>query len=394
MENEEVPDYLVEVGLIEEEKKNARILTLNRPKKLNCITLPMVRRLCELYEKWESDDEVKIIIIKGTGRAFCAGGDLRLFYKYGKQDDGLCWEVVYLKYWLDVHLHSYRKPMIALLHGLVMGGGAGLTVPCRFKIVTEKTVFSMPEAAIGFHTDVGASFFLSHLPGYFGEYMALTGARIDGAEMVSCGLATHFVQSEKLQELEECLLNIDVSDEAAISAVIDKYTSPVKIGEKSVLHSLMILNNIFSKESAEEILEALIKESSTNDFEWIKESIKVLKRSSPTGVKMTLRSVREGRNQSFAECMRKEFRLTINTLGSLISNDLYEGIRAIVIDKDNAPKWNPTSFVDVTQEKLDLLFQGFEDPAKELQLPDNESVDRWCGKYETTIWSQLTSKST
>lgn len=387
MENGEAPDYLVEVGLIEEEKKNIRIWTLNRPKKLNCITLPMVERLCELYEKWESDDEVKLIIIKGAGRAFCAGGDLRLFYRHGKQDDGLCPKVVYKKFWLDVHLHSYKKPMVALLHGLVMGGGAGLTMSCQFKIVTEKTVFSMPEAAIGYHTDVGASYFLSHLPGYFGEYLALTGARIDGAEMVFCGLATHFVQSERLQELEECLMNIDPLDEAAVSAVVHKYASPVKLGEKSVLHSLEKLNNIFCKESVEEILDALIKESSSSSSDWIKESIKVLKRSSPAGVKMTFRSVREGRDQSFAECMRREFRLTINTLSGLISNDLYEGIRAIVIDKDNVPKWNPTTFVDVTQESLHLLFQDFEDASKELQVPDNKSIERWGGKYETTKWS-------
>lgn len=385
MENQKTPDYLVEVGLIEEEKNGARILTLNRPQKLNCITLPMVKRLCEVYEKWEWDGDVKLIIMKGAGRAFCAGGDLRMFYRHGKQEDGLCREVVYRKYWLDFHLHSYKKLTVALLHGLVMGGGAGLTVPCRFRIVTEKTVFAMPEAAIGYHTDVGASYFLSHLPGYFGDYLALTGIRINGAEMVSCGLATHFVHSEKLQELEECLVNIDSLDEAAVSAVIDKFASPVEVGEKSALCSLEILNNIFSKESVEEILEALIKESSSSSFEWIKESIKVLKNSSPTGVKMTFRSVREGRTQSFTECMRREFRLTINTLASLASNDLYEGIRAIVVDKDNAPKWDPLTYIDVTQERLDRIFRCFEDPAKELQLPDDETLPRWGGKYETTI---------
>ncbi|MCO5562969.1 hypothetical protein L7F22_016605 [Adiantum nelumboides] len=385
MENGEAPDYLVEVGLIEEEKRTTRILTLNRPKKLNCITLPMVSRLCELYENWEQDEQVNLIIMKGAGRAFCAGGDLRMFYKHGKQDDGLCYEVVYRKYWLDVHLHTYRKPMVALMHGLVMGGGAGLTMPCRFRIVTERTVFSMPEAAIGFHTDVGASYFLSHLPGFLGEYLALTGARIDGAEMVSCGLATHFVLSEKLQELEDGLVNLNSTDEAALASFIDQYSSPVTIGEKSVLNSPEILNNIFSKETIEEIFEALIEESPKNKSEWIRESIKVLKRSSPTGVKVTFESLRQGRNQSFAACMRKEFRLTINALSGLISDDLYEGIRAIVIDKDNAPKWNPASFVDVTQEKLNLVFKEFKDPAKELQLPNNESVERWCGNYNSTL---------
>ncbi|KAI5079536.1 hypothetical protein GOP47_0005015 [Adiantum capillus-veneris] len=387
MENGEAPDYLVEVGLIKEEKKTTRIVTLNRPKKLNCITLPMVNRLCELYESWEQDDQVNLIIIKGAGRAFCAGGDLRMFFKHGKQDDGLCYEVVYRKYWLDVHLHTYRKPMVALIHGLVMGGGAGLTMCCRFKIATEKTVFSMPEAAIGFHTDVGASYFLSHLPGYLGEYLALTGARIDGAEMVSCGLATHFVLSEKLQELEDGLVNLNSMDETALSSLIDQYASPSTIGEKSVLHSLETINKIFSKESVEEIFDALTKEGSNNNSEWIKESIKVLKRSSPTGVKVTFQSLRQGRHQTFAACMRKEFRLTINALSGLISDDLYEGIRAIVIDKDNAPKWNPGSFVDVTQEKLDLVFKEFEDSAKELQLPDNDAIQRWCGKYDVTLHS-------
>ncbi|KAH7425827.1 hypothetical protein KP509_11G072700 [Ceratopteris richardii] len=391
MEGGEVPDYLVEVGLIEEEKESTRVLTLSRPKKLNCITLPMVRRLCDLYESWETSNEVKLIILKGAGRAFCAGGDLRLFYKHGKQDDGLCPEVVYRKFWLDVHLHTYKKPMVALLHALVMGGGAGLMIPCRFKIATEKTVFSMPEASIGYHTDVGASYFLSHLPGHLGEYLAVTGARIDGAEMVSCGLVTHFVYSDKLQELEDRLLSIHTADEASISALIDQHASPVKLAENSVMHSLETIDKIFSKETVEEILDALIKESLDNKSEWIKESIKVLKRSSPTGVKMTFQSIRQGRSQTFAECMRREFRLTMNTLAGMISDDLYEGIRAIVIDKDNAPKWNPAAYTDVTQENLSILFREFGDPAKELQVPsENNHIERWNGKYETTVWCQET----
>lgn len=384
MDNGQVPDYLVDVGLIEEESNGVRILTLNRPHKLNCITLPMVKRLCELFEKWETDSHVKLIIMKGAGRAFCAGGDLRMFYRDGKRD-GSCREVVYRKYWLDFHLHTYKKPMVAFLNGLVMGGGAGLTMPCRFRIVTEKTVFAMPEAGIGYHTDVAASFFLSHLPGYFGDYLAMTGARIDGADMVHCGLATHFVQSEKLQELEASLLKLDASDDDAILATIEKFSSQVELGPKSALQSEAVLNETFSKENAENILELLDKENMSGNLQWIKESVKVLKRSSPTGLKMTFRSVREGRNQSLADCLHKEFRLTLRTLASLVSNDLYEGIRATVIDKDNAPKWDPAYLSDVTEEMLDRLFEPFKDPTQELQLPDMKTVPRWEGKFETTI---------
>eukprot|EP00249_Psilotum_nudum_P026718 c3329_g1_i1 orf=257-1417(+) len=381
-EANELPDYLVEVGLLDEEKDAVRVITLNRPRKLNCITLPMVVKLGELYEKWESDDTVQLIIIKAVGRAFCAGGDLRMFYHYGKKEDGFCREVVYRKYWLDYHLHSFKKPMVAILHGLVIGGGAGLTVPCQFRVVTEKTAFAMPEAPIGYHTDVGASYFLPQLPGYLGEYLATTGARIDGADMLHSGLATHFVQFEKLPELERCLMELNCGDENAIRTTIEEFSSHVELGEKSILHSLNVVDKIFSKNSLEEILEALVAESESGNLGWIEESIQVIRRASPTGVKMTFRSIREGRMQSLAECLKKEFRLTMYTLAGVVSDDLYEGIRALVIDKDNAPKWNPPSLQEVTLEKLQLLFQPFEDQSFELQLPEEgKNLPRWGGKY-------------
>jgi 3-hydroxyisobutyryl-CoA hydrolase len=144
---------------------------------------------------------------QGNGRVFCAGGDLRMFYNAQKAaaDDPSTTEVVYSKYWLDYHAATYKKPLIALWTGLVMGGGAGLTVPGRYGVATEKTVFSMPEAALGLHTDCGSSFWLSRLPGHLGEYLALTGSRLDGAEMLACGLATHFVPLEVFTHLR-CLL--------------------------------------------------------------------------------------------------------------------------------------------------------------------------------------------
>jgi 3-hydroxyisobutyryl-CoA hydrolase len=189
------PQIPVESELLIDEKGVGRFVTLNRPRVLNCINLSMLKALAEKYQRWEEDDSVDFIVLKGAGRVFCAGGDLRMFYALGKSDES--WKVmVYTKYWLDYHIATFKKPLVALWHGLVMGGGAGLSVAGTFGVATEKTIFAMPEAALGLHTDCGSSYWLSRLPGSFGEFMALTGHRLDGAEMYACGLASHFVPVE------------------------------------------------------------------------------------------------------------------------------------------------------------------------------------------------------
>uniref|UniRef100_A0A0D6R4V3 3-hydroxyisobutyryl-CoA hydrolase n=1 Tax=Araucaria cunninghamii TaxID=56994 RepID=A0A0D6R4V3_ARACU len=374
-----------EQAVLDEQIHNVRVVTLNNPRKLNIISSKVVSRLAELCEKWENENEAEIVIIKGIGRAFSAGGDLRMFYE-GKADESWI-EVVYRMYWLLYHLHSYKKTLVALVHGLAIGGGASFAVPAKFVVVTENTAFATPEAGFGFHTDCSFSYVLSHLPGHLGEYLALTGARLNGAEMIATGLATHYVPNKNLIDLEKRLITLNSGDHDAVKGTIEEFSIQVQPGEKSILQNLPLVDKCFSKDTIEEIIESFVAESNTEGNEWIKETIKTLKRSSPTSLKIILQSIRKGRKQTLSECLKKEFRLTINALRGLISNDIYEGIRAIMIEKDNSPKWNPLSLNEITEEKLDLIFKPFEDEF-ELQLPEEGKISRWQGKYENSCYQK------
>lgn len=367
-----------------EEKDYVRSITLNRPRQLNVISPEVVSKLAEYLEKWEKEFETKLILIKGAGRAFSAGGDLKVFYD-GRNSKDACLEVVYRMYWLCYHIHTYKKTQVSLVNGISMGGGASLMVPMKFSIVTEKTVFATPEASIGFHTDCGFSYIHSRLPGHLGEFLALTGARLNGKELVAAGMATHFVPSEKLLDLEARLVSLNSGDPDVIQSAIEEFSEIVHLDEDSVLNKQSVIDECFSKDSVKEIIQAFEAEAGKERNGWITPILKGLKRSSPTGLKINLRSIREGRKQTLAECLKKEFRLTMNILRTTISPDVYEGIRALTIDKDNSPKWNPPTLDEVDDEKVDLVFKPFEDDL-ELQIPETEE-NRWGGKYENSVYA-------
>ncbi|KAG2712675.1 hypothetical protein I3760_04G137300 [Carya illinoinensis] len=281
------PDEEVVLG---EEIDYVRLITLNRPRQLNVISHKVVYLLAEYLEKWEKDDRAELVIIKGAGRAFSAGGDLKMFYDGRKSKDS-CLEVVYRMYWLCYHIHTYKKTQVALVHGISIGGGAALMVPMKFSVVTEKTVFSTPEASIGFHTDCGFSYMLSHLPGHLGEFLALTGARLNGKELVAAGLATHFVPSEKLPVLEKRLISLNSGDKNAVKSAIEEFSVDVQLDENSVLNKKSIIDECFSKNNVVDIIKSFESEASKEGNGWIGAYLKGLKRSSPTGLKITLKSV-------------------------------------------------------------------------------------------------------
>ncbi|XP_060209457.1 3-hydroxyisobutyryl-CoA hydrolase-like protein 5 [Lycium barbarum] len=369
--------------VLDEELGNARVVTLNRPKQLNVISSKVVKLLAANLEKWEKDENAKLVIIKGAGRAFSAGGDLKMFYD-GRNSKDSCLEVVYRMYWLCNHIHTYKKTTVAIVHGISMGGGASLMAPMKFSVVTEKTVFATPEASIGFHTDCSFSYILSRLPGRLGEYLALTGARLNGEELVAVGLATHFVPLEKLPELEKHLLSLNTGDEAAVGCAIKEFSTDVQIDEESILKKQSIIEECFSKDSVAEIISSFEAEAGKEGNSWIMPVLKGLKRSSPTGLKVTLRSIREGRKQTLSGCLKKEFRITINILRTRISGDVYEGIRALTIDKDNSPKWDPPTLEKLEDERVNLVFEPFEEDL-ELKVSENEQY-RWTGKYEDSAY--------
>ncbi|KAL0863543.1 hypothetical protein Bca101_042661 [Brassica carinata] len=349
-----------------EDRSSVRVLTLNRPKQLNALNSNMINRLMQLFLAYEEDPNVKLVILKGQGRAFCVGGDpIPVFRDIVIQ--GKSWRVgadfFSEQYKLDYVLAKYSKVQISILNGIVMGGGAGISVHGRFRIATEKTVFAMPETELGLFPDVGASYFLSRLPGFFGEYVGLTGARLDGAEMLACGLATHFVPSSRLTALEADLCKVGSSDPVTFaSAILNAYTQHPNLKQHSAFYRqvLDVIDRCFSRRTMEEIISALEREATHEPDEWISTTIRALKKASPTSLKISLRSIREGRFQAVGQCLIRDYRM---------------GCRAVVIDKDRNPKWEPRSLEETKDNMVERYFKRVdeEDGWEDLQLPPRKN---------------------
>ncbi|CAL9101234.1 probable 3-hydroxyisobutyryl-CoA hydrolase 3 isoform X2 [Musa acuminata AAA Group] len=359
-----------------EDCRFTRILTLNRPQQLNALSTPMIMKLLKLFVAYEKDSDVKLLIVKGNGRAFSAGGDVASVARSVAQGQwALGTEFLRNQYTLDYIIATYGKPQVSILDGIVMGGGAGVSIHGRFRVVTEKTVFTMPETSLGFFPDIGASYFLSRLPGFFGEYVGLTGARLDGAEMLACGLATHFVPSTNLAYLEDLLTKVETSDPFVICASIDQFSQMVPLKASSAYNRLDIIDKCFSKETVEEIISALEKESASMADEWIVVAIQALKKASPISLKVTLRSIREGRLQGVDRCLTMEFRLCCHILRLEASKDFLEGFRAILVDKDRNPKWEPPRLDLVDSKVVDQYFAEVDDANwEELKLPSRRNL--------------------
>ncbi|KAK9913162.1 hypothetical protein M0R45_036986 [Rubus argutus] len=367
--------------LVQEPNSFVRSLTLNRPEQLNALSEDMVSRLIELFLVYQQDAKVKLVILKGEGRAFCAGGDVaalaRLLFE-GNWRTAI--EIVGKLYKLMHLVATNKKPQVAILDGIVVGAGAAISIHGRFRVATENSIFAMPETALGSFPDMGSSHFLSRLPGSLGEYLALTGARLDGADMLACGLATHFVPSDKLALLEEALvlkmaspniLSYDLADN--ISAIIKEYSQQPNLSGRSALNRMDTINKCFSKRTAEEIFTALENEAanSKTDDTWFSSTIHKLNRAAPASLKIALRSVRQGRTEGVVECLVREHRISSIGLRVEAHTDFKEGCRALLLDKDGNPKWEPSRLELVDDEMIDKVFTPFDenDELKELQVP-------------------------
>ncbi|XP_050282742.1 3-hydroxyisobutyryl-CoA hydrolase 1-like isoform X2 [Quercus robur] len=359
-----------------EEKKSARILTLNRPKQLNALSFQMNSQLLDLFIAYEEDSNVKLVILKGKGRAFCAGGDVSAVVRDISAGN---WRLGANFFWKEFTLNyimaTYHKPQVSILNGIVMGGGAGVSIHGRFRVATENSVFAMPETALGLFPDVGASYYLSRLPGFFGEYVGLTGTRLDGAEMLACGLATHFVPSERLSLLEEALCKVDSSDPAIISAVIDEYSQQPYMKEQSAYHRLNVIDRCFSRRTVEEIISSLEKETLNKKDDWISATLQSLKGASPTSLKISLRSIRQGRLQGVGQCLVREYRMVCHVVQGKLSRDFFEGCRAILWDKDKNPKWEPSKLEFVSDRMVDSYFSKVDDEGwEDLKFPARSNL--------------------
>ncbi|KAF5726277.1 hypothetical protein HS088_TW23G01019 [Tripterygium wilfordii] len=246
--------------ILVEGRPKSRAAILNRPSVLNSLTTSMVARLKRLYESWEENSDIGFVLMKGSGRAFCSGADVVALYRLlneGKDDECKSFFETLYKF---VYLQgTYLKPHVAILDGITMGCGAGISLPGMFRVVTDKTVFANPEAQMGFHPDGGASFYLSRLPGYLGEFLALTGEKLNGVEMIACGLATHYSLNARLTLLEERVGKLMTDVPSAIENSLSQYGDLVYLDGTSVLHKIDTIDKCFSHDTVEEIIDALVR---------------------------------------------------------------------------------------------------------------------------------------
>jgi enoyl-CoA hydratase len=332
---------------------------LNRPQALNAVTLIMVRALRQQLDSWRDDPSVtRVVIIGAGGRAFSAGGDLRQVYELGRsgrQDEALIyWREEYA---LNDVIKHYPKPYVALLDGIVMGGGVGVSVHGSHRIAGDKFLFAMPEVGIGFFPDVGATWFLPRLPGELGTFCAVTGERLGSADAVSSGIATHRVSSADIPRLIDTLCDATPVDQALAHARAPQ-AGPVTSRRA-------VIDSTFAADSIETILSNLDREAKTgqSDAQWAEATAATIRSRSPTSVKLALAQVRWGRARGFAECMRAEFRIVSRIV---YDHDFYEGVRALIIDKDNQPRWRPATLAEVADKDIERHFLPVE---HELQLP-------------------------
>ncbi|PHT60728.1 3-hydroxyisobutyryl-CoA hydrolase-like protein 2, mitochondrial [Capsicum baccatum] len=352
---------------------SSRTAILNRPHVLNAINCSTAARMMKLYKNWEDDPDIGFVVLKGSGKAFSAGGDVVALYNLLKQGNFQgCKETFWTAYNFVYVVGTYLKPQVALLNGVTMGGGAGISIPGTFRVATEKTVFATPETLIGYHPDAGASFYLSRLPGYLGEYLALTGDKMSGAEMISCGLATHYSHSAKLRLIEEQLGTLITDDPSVIERSLENYGEIVHPDPASVLYRIETLDKCFSHDTVEEIVDALETEAAKKQDAWCVATSRKLQETSPLSLKVSLRSIREGRHQTLDQCLRREYRMSLQALYGQISSDFCEGVRSRLVDRDLAPKWDPPSLEKVTDDMVDQYFSRLTASEPELELPTQQ----------------------
>lgn len=326
------------------------IITLNRPTVLNSINLNMIHAMHAQLMTWASAEQIKAVIIRAVpGRAFCAGGDLRLTYERHLQHDPSMANFFHDEYQLNRFIHHYPKPYIALLDGITMGGGVGISIHGSHRVVTDHMLFAMPETGIGFFPDVGGTYFLPRLPGKIGFYLGLTGARLGSDDCVAIGIATQKVARESLAELTEAIAQHPFGEDAkaSVTEVIERFAIPAKPSQ--MMSEQSALNECFSAHSIEDILQSLHHSSTI----LCKDAGILLEKKSPTSLKITLRALQEGKQLDFDACMRQEFRLVCRFLEG---HDFAEGIRAVIIDKDQTPHWKPATLKGVSHQDIEHYF--------------------------------------
>jgi enoyl-CoA hydratase len=328
-------------------------LSLNRPKAIHALNLAMCEAMIEALLAWRDDAAIEAVIIDHSeGRGFCAGGDIRMLAESGANDGREARAFFHTEYRLNHLLFTYPKPVVAFMDGITMGGGVGISQPAKYRVATEHTRFAMPETGIGLFPDVGGGWYLPRLEGRVGAFLALTGARLDGAECLALGLATHYLSSDRLAEAKDRI----AAHPDRIGGILGELS--VTAPPAAITGQIDKINRLFASDRYEDILAALEKDGG----EWAAKELDALHTKSPQTCKVALRQLREGAAMpDFAAEMAQEY-----AIGSRVvaMPDFLEGVRALIVDKDNSPKWDPPTAEAVTDDWIDAIFAPLPDSEK------------------------------
>lgn len=327
-------------------------ITLNRPEAFNALNHAMIQSLTQQLRQWSADDQVSAVLFKSTSpRAFCAGGDVRDLY--ANRETGLSDSVQFFidEYRLNHLIGTYAKPTIALIDGIVMGGGAGLAMHCQHRIGTENILFAMPEVGIGLFPDIGASFFLQRCPGLLGLFIALTGTRLRIADCYYARLIDYYVPSNQLTEVVQALCGSDLPLDAndTLTHLIEAFS--VTPDAAPLQSHQFLIDGVFSLDSVEDMFSVLKKD----DGQWTQVIVEHLLQKSPLSLAITLQAMKRVQGESLSVCLQQDFILAQSFIHG---HDLYEGIRAVLIDKDMSPKWQPAQLSDCTSDRVDAYFSA------------------------------------
>ncbi|KAK5576793.1 hypothetical protein RB653_007937 [Dictyostelium firmibasis] len=344
--------------LFENKGKCLKVL-LNRPKALNALNPNMVKILTPKYLEMKAmKDGDGVVVMKGAGeKAFCAGGDIRAIYDYkqlNSEQKSQTKDIGDLffreEYILNNLIGNNPIPQVSIYNGFAMGGGIGLSVHGKFRVATENTIFAMPETGIGFFCDVGGSYFLPRLPNNYGMYLALTGNKLKGKNVFLAGVATHFVKNENIQALEKELEESQSPTTENINSILNKYHE-TQLDSSEYNQNLSDIQRIFGKDSVKEIFYQLEKDNT----EWSNQTLKTLKSVSPSSLMVVFEQMKQGAKlPSLAKCLEMEFRISQHFLEN---PDFFEGVRALLVDKDKNPKWLPSSIDQIDQNLVNSYFK-------------------------------------
>lgn len=326
------------------------LITLQRTQALNALTLPMLLALEHQLKSWKADDRIHAVVIQAApGRAFCAGGDVRSLYD-GRYTEQTQMQFFWHEYRLNHFIHHFEKPYIALMDGVTMGGGVGISLHGSHPVASERFLFAMPETGIGFFPDIGASYLLARCPGNFGVYLGLTGARLGPVDAYALGLVRQLISSEKLHDALNYLINTDLSTDAhqRVDACLQRFAMPTQ--PAPVMQLQPAIDHCFNGPDVESILAAL----TTSGDVWQRDTSSTLMQKAPLSLKVTLAQIQKAKSMSMADCVKMDYCLVGHFMRD---HDFYEGVRALLVDKDKSPQWQPSSLSLVTNAKVADYFE-------------------------------------